>query len=208
MTASNRPPGSPDPSLAPEGAREKHRKPEEEGWDEDIPLRSLHDARYRSDDQHRPRPSDIMVDGGIHAGGSMLRYTPSTSGSYSPEVSPFPLNISPFVPSSETDAGEDDDDENLISAEQYHGGGDPFAKNMDRENGSSGSVHERLLSEPAPNLRRTIFAKSSSGGIRWCKKCDTWKPDRCHHCRHCRRCTLKSKSFLKEQNVCWIGLMI
>lgn len=41
-----------------------------------------------------------------------------------------------------------------------------------------------------------IMAKSNTGGPRWCRKCDAWKPDRCHHCRSCRQCVLKSESSL------------
>ncbi|KAF8469726.1 DHHC palmitoyltransferase-domain-containing protein [Kalaharituber pfeilii] len=26
---------------------------------------------------------------------------------------------------------------------------------------------------------------------RWCKKCEAWKPPRCHHCRKCGRCVLR-----------------
>lgn len=32
---------------------------------------------------------------------------------------------------------------------------------------------------------------SSTGGARYCKKCQTSKPDRTHHCSTCRRCVLK-----------------
>lgn len=37
-----------------------------------------------------------------------------------------------------------------------------------------------------------IMAKLGTGGHRWCRKCDAWKPDRCHHCRACGQCVLKS----------------
>lgn len=37
-----------------------------------------------------------------------------------------------------------------------------------------------------------IMAKGATGGPRWCRKCNGWKPDRCHHCRSCRQCVLKS----------------
>ncbi|KAF2005728.1 palmitoyltransferas-like protein PFA3 [Amniculicola lignicola CBS 123094] len=33
--------------------------------------------------------------------------------------------------------------------------------------------------------------KASDGGIRYCKKCQTKKPDRAHHCSTCGRCVLK-----------------
>lgn len=42
--------------------------------------------------------------------------------------------------------------------------------------------------------RQSLMAKSNTGEPRWCRKCDGWKPDRCHHCRFCNRCVLKSES--------------
>ncbi|KAL1409717.1 palmitoyltransferase for Vac8p [Vanrija albida] len=36
-----------------------------------------------------------------------------------------------------------------------------------------------------------LMAKLGTGGHRWCRKCDGWKPDRCHHCRACGQCVLK-----------------
>jgi palmitoyltransferase len=198
ITASNRSPGSPDPDLAPDGAREK-RHTRAEGWDEDIPLRSLRDARNRSENVHRQtRPSDIMVDGVEYDGNAILGDTPSTSSSHYPEISPFPLNLSPFVPTTATDAGEDqDEDTEQYEVDVHPNEVSPRRHGSGEEDEVVGDVHERLLSEPLSGMgisRGTIFAKSSSGGIRWCKKCDNWKPDRCHHCRHCRKCTLKSRS--------------
>jgi hypothetical protein len=43
-----------------------------------------------------------------------------------------------------------------------------------------------------------LMAKGGTGGPRWCRKCDGWKPDRCHHCRACRQCVLKSRSLASE----------
>lgn len=37
----------------------------------------------------------------------------------------------------------------------------------------------------------TAFTVSSSGGSRFCKKCQAPKPDRAHHCSTCNRCVLK-----------------
>lgn len=47
-------------------------------------------------------------------------------------------------------------------------------------------------SEPAHDFAdvQTITV-SSSGGSRYCKKCQTPKPDRTHHCSTCKRCVLK-----------------
>jgi hypothetical protein len=35
-----------------------------------------------------------------------------------------------------------------------------------------------------------LTVKGSSGGVRWCRKCNAIKPDRCHHCSTCGRCQL------------------
>ncbi|KAF7716170.1 Uncharacterized protein PECH_005446 [Penicillium ucsense] len=37
----------------------------------------------------------------------------------------------------------------------------------------------------------TSYTVSSSGGSRYCKKCQCPKPDRAHHCSTCKRCVLK-----------------
>ncbi|KAN0069281.1 DHHC palmitoyltransferase domain containing protein [Elaphomyces granulatus] len=37
----------------------------------------------------------------------------------------------------------------------------------------------------------TSYTVSSSGGARYCKKCQCPKPDRTHHCSSCKRCVLK-----------------
>lgn len=37
----------------------------------------------------------------------------------------------------------------------------------------------------------TSFTVSSTGGARYCKKCQCPKPDRTHHCSSCKRCILK-----------------
>ncbi|KAF2462065.1 DHHC palmitoyltransferase-domain-containing protein [Lineolata rhizophorae] len=44
--------------------------------------------------------------------------------------------------------------------------------------------------DPQP-LAYTSFTVKSDGGLRFCKKCQTQKPDRAHHCSTCRRCVLK-----------------
>jgi hypothetical protein len=43
---------------------------------------------------------------------------------------------------------------------------------------------------------KVLMAKSNTGGPRFCRKCESWKPDRTHHCRFCKRCVLKSKRVL------------
>ncbi|THC99946.1 hypothetical protein EYZ11_000525 [Aspergillus tanneri] len=37
----------------------------------------------------------------------------------------------------------------------------------------------------------TAYTVSSTGGSRYCKKCQSPKPDRTHHCSTCKRCVLK-----------------
>ncbi|RPB27075.1 zf-DHHC-domain-containing protein [Terfezia boudieri ATCC MYA-4762] len=37
---------------------------------------------------------------------------------------------------------------------------------------------------------------------RWCKKCEAWKPPRCHHCRKCGRCVLRMDHHCPWTNNC------
>merc|ERR1719311_1016433 len=48
--------------------------------------------------------------------------------------------------------------------------------------GSKGCLNEALT---------TREMKGSTGDRRFCKWCQRYKPDRCHHCRICRQCVLK-----------------
>ncbi|GMH42148.1 hypothetical protein BSKO_10067 [Bryopsis sp. KO-2023] len=41
------------------------------------------------------------------------------------------------------------------------------------------------------SLNSTIQVKRTTGGARYCQKCDHYKPPRCHHCRVCKRCVLR-----------------
>lgn len=45
--------------------------------------------------------------------------------------------------------------------------------------------------EDARHALLTSLTAKSTGELRFCKKCQTRKPDRCHHCSSCRRCVLK-----------------
>jgi hypothetical protein len=134
----------------------------------------------------------------------------SGSSGYSPGVSPFPLNVSPFVPATATDAGEDKEYEEEDPDIEV---GRPINE-VSGEGDGDGDDGERLLpnSEPDSSIksRKSLFAKNSSGGHRWCSKCDAWKPDRCHHCRFCKRCTLKSEfTFLRRTKLIgqWITIV-
>ena len=45
--------------------------------------------------------------------------------------------------------------------------------------------------EPTPQQELPSFTVKSTGGARFCKKCQARKPDRAHHCSTCKRCVLK-----------------
>jgi len=193
LSASTRQPGQPDPDLTPNGAREDQAKKE---WDEDdIPLGRLRKGR-RQDLRlsSAPREDGASIEG--------IAIPSSGSSGYSLEVSPFPLNVSPFVPTTASDAGED-----TREAEVFHefGSGESggSAADEDIQGGDGEGDEDRLLAaskrDPSADDRKSLFAKNSSGGHRWCSKCDAWKPDRCHHCRICKRCILKSKSTLSKR---------
>jgi len=187
LIASTRPPGHPDPALTPEGVKEARERNELDKDEDDIPLGRLLKGRRLSLtlESHQHKTSEPQDEDSAPRSGS--------SG-FSPEVSPFPLNISPFVPTSATDAGEDaaEYEDNDVGLEEA---ADP---DLDDEDMAGGDNRDRLLgpAEPGERIenRKSLFAKNSSGGHRWCSKCGTWKPDRCHHCRYCKRCTLKSRS--------------
>ncbi|KAJ5525148.1 hypothetical protein N7494_011798 [Penicillium frequentans] len=55
----------------------------------------------------------------------------------------------------------------------------------DRHNYSALPVTESVYPE------FTSYTVSSTGGSRYCKKCQCPKPDRAHHCSTCKRCVLK-----------------
>jgi len=59
----------------------------------------------------------------------------------------------------------------------------------------SSSTHNSYSAVPAEEDARnailTSLTAKSTGELRFCKKCQSRKPDRCHHCSSCRRCVLK-----------------
>lgn len=199
LAASTRSPGTPDPTLAPDGinhsraALEKNEDPSpgyrpDAGADEDdIPLRYLRNTQWVHTRGGKDRPSPLPL--AAHSGRrnpSSPRPTPSDGGFHMPSISPFPLNNSPFVPTSPTDAGEDTETST------------PSSSTLERDTPTrvSGEEQDELGERDDEMLlpkRNVIMGKSSNGAPRWCKKCDQWKPDRCHHCRFCKRCTLKSE---------------
>jgi palmitoyltransferase len=55
---------------------------------------------------------------------------------------------------------------------------------------SNGYSH--LPTQEGGGMQYTSFTvKASTGDLRFCKKCQTKKPDRAHHCSTCKRCVLK-----------------
>ncbi|KAF1962217.1 zf-DHHC-domain-containing protein [Byssothecium circinans] len=57
-------------------------------------------------------------------------------------------------------------------------------------NPNNGYTH--LPTQEEGGQQYTSFTvKSSTGDLRFCKKCQTKKPDRSHHCSSCKRCVLK-----------------
>lgn len=54
--------------------------------------------------------------------------------------------------------------------------------------------NETLLSpRRAPPMEVLVTHTIEKGEpyLRWCPKCNVWKPDRCHHCSNCKRCFLQ-----------------
>jgi palmitoyltransferase len=52
--------------------------------------------------------------------------------------------------------------------------------------------YNQLPTQEGGELQYTSFTvKASTGDLRFCKKCQTKKPDRAHHCSTCKRCVLK-----------------
>lgn len=57
---------------------------------------------------------------------------------------------------------------------------------------NAGSNYSHLpTQEPSHHQEQLSFTVKSTGAARYCKKCQTQKPDRAHHCSTCRRCVLK-----------------
>jgi hypothetical protein len=52
--------------------------------------------------------------------------------------------------------------------------------------------YSHLPTQEGGGMAYTSFTvKASDGGVRFCNKCQSKKPDRAHHCSTCRRCVLK-----------------
>lgn len=202
LVASTRPPGSPDQTFAPHLPKSRSITSSPSGAakkidDHDIPLRYLRNSQWVTSHGIKDRPSPLPL--------SSL--TPGTADSSStssertdhgfgmPAVSPFPFVPTPFMPSSAVDAGEDLEEiaDERKEVERVEGAREG-AREGDGEMDMDMDVDtDRLLPSKTVHPQPSLFAKSNTGGPRWCKKCEGWKPDRCHHCRYCQQCVLKSQ---------------
>ncbi|WVQ84850.1 hypothetical protein IAT38_007007 [Cryptococcus sp. DSM 104549] len=216
ITASTRSPGAPDQQLAPPLARRPpsplpastfHSSPTPnvserhcELDDDDVPLRYLRNSQWVSTRVTKDRPSPLPL-----PSGSRYPRGPSTAGttnsadtgvaSDESEYSPFPLSAAPWSPATALAAGEADTDIREDEAVAM------FAKESGvRTDGLGREEQAPFLLGGGDGENRSLMAKSSTGGARWCKKCDGWKPDRCHHCRHCDQCVLKM-----DHHCPWVG---
>ncbi|XP_043913626.1 palmitoyltransferase ZDHHC15 [Protopterus annectens] len=61
-------------------------------------------------------------------------------------------------------------------------------------------VQKQILVELAKKL--PVQTRTSSGGVRFCDRCQLIKPDRCHHCSVCNMCVLKMDHHCPWVNNC------
>ena len=64
----------------------------------------------------------------------------------------------------------------------------PLANLTSNRDLGSGHKDHHAKGSNVPPFALTV--KASSGGVRWCRKCNARKPDRCHHCSSCGKCVL------------------
>ncbi|EIW68828.1 hypothetical protein TREMEDRAFT_63293 [Tremella mesenterica DSM 1558] len=207
--ASHRSPGHPDYSLTPPHLRQEMSEKSAQHSSsifepprsapitdpDDIPLRFLRNSQWVQTRGFKERPSPLpMKTSHSHISPALIH---NTDGS---NPSAFPLPMSPFVPLSPADAGQEDEDvtENDLSPRIGDGGLEMEPRGQGMKKKSDGRPRRYSASDVGRVMEEGtgLMAKSSTGGPRWCKKCDGWKPDRCHHCRFCDRCVLKNKPFV------------
>ncbi|CUM66976.1 uncharacterized protein PRCAT00004663001 [Priceomyces carsonii] len=62
----------------------------------------------------------------------------------------------------------------------------------DHEGASSSLLSRGTLPKASrPPKELTFHFANPESGFRYCNKCYTWKPDRCHHCSKCGKCVLR-----------------
>ncbi|KAK6903917.1 hypothetical protein I203_107428 [Kwoniella mangroviensis CBS 8507] len=223
-TTANRSPGVPDQTLAPPNKNlqrhvtqsdrsenqsiqnytiEEYAKEEDiDDEDDNLPLRYLRNAQWVNTRIGKDRPSPLPLPNTRRYPSPSIpdrteeeeqRHESATDSDSGSEFSPFPLSAkSPFVPSTAVDAGEDDEDllEDLRLTSPTEGAEEMSTSLLRSEDG-------------AGDGGRSLMAKSNNGETRWCKKCNGWKPDRCHHCRHCEQCVLKM-----DHHCPWVGTCV
>ncbi|RSH83805.1 palmitoyltransferase for Vac8p [Saitozyma podzolica] len=75
-----------------------------------------------------------------------------------------------------------EDDEDVENGEIDEDGDDNITANAPLLSRPPRSKALSRGGRPGPALaRQSLMAKSNTGEPRWCRKCDGWKPDRCHH---------------------------
>ncbi|WVF69853.1 hypothetical protein IAT40_004634 [Kwoniella sp. CBS 6097] len=195
---------------------------------DDVPLRYLRNAQWVNTRMGKDRPSPLPLPNTRRypplpptapASSSTNRTSPSEASSTGSgpgsdtdvqsatesesDFSPFPLSAfsvstkSPFVPNTAEEAGEDEDEDedDLAQEEAIDQLGEPVPSTLG--NDTDGLL---MSSRTDGSEDRSLMAKSNTGEVRWCKKCEGWKPDRCHHCRYCEQCVLKM-----DHHCPWVG---
>ncbi|WVR04496.1 hypothetical protein IAU60_001500 [Kwoniella sp. DSM 27419] len=168
--------------------------------DDDVPLRILRNAQWMSGRTQKDRPSPLPLANTQHQPPDSTHqghtsHAMSATDSHS-DYSPFPLSARGFVPRTASEAGEDDVEQSDDRAIKHIAEG---SSNSDSD-AQKADTDALLSARSEPSELRSLMAKSNTGEVRWCKKCDAWKPDRTHHCRHCRQCVLKM-----DHHCPWVG---
>lgn len=70
------------------------------------------------------------------------------------------------------------------------GAGSPLDIPGFRRHGINGIDIEEEAAGPPPHVQNNVMSKEN-GQMRYCTKCDCWKPDRTHHCSACKKCILR-----------------
>lgn len=96
---------------------------------------------------------------------------------------------------------ENNNDDNNLAAEDQEAFLRDFANSSASDNASvllllddkkfANLVAKDLLMKPSQFFMDHTYTVKSTGFMRYCNKCQVWKPDRCHHCSTCKRCVLK-----------------
>nr|ODN93332.1 hypothetical protein L203_00603 [Cryptococcus depauperatus CBS 7841] len=219
ISTSLRSPGTPDQTLAPSlpatistvnSSQSLARKPfplslnrEQQGAVEDgtehldednVPLRFLRNTQWVKTRTTKERPSPLPLSSTRNQ--SKFRSGPRSTPFQSPETSlseysSFPLSATPHDLKSARVARND-----VVK--------DILPEYQEESEKNEGLENDPLISSTASGSGgKSLMAKKSTGGARWCKKCEGWKPDRCHHCKYCETCVLKM-----DHHCPWVGTCV